>query len=313
MLAKLLTIFSLLFFFAVPTNIYSDSVLKNGRWINKSDVAKFTAEEHFKKGKEAFDQKDYPKAAKNFKIITLNFPSSEIAQESYYLLGVAYFNEKEYDLANDAFTEYLKFDHPPLFRQVIEYKFTIAEKFCNGANKRFFGVKNMPKLASGKNLALEIYDEIISSVPADDLASRALFSKAKLLCSLRHYQECIDTLQILIRRFPKHELGPEAYVMISQAYLLKSEYEYQNPDLISFAELNLKKFEQDYPSEERISLAKEYVCQIKEVYASGLYETGCFYERKKKPHAAIVYFKKAITDFPDTTIAKKCQSKLTQY
>lgn len=62
--------------------------------------------------------------------------------------------------------------------------------------------------------------------------------------------------------------------------------------------------------EERLEEAENNVEEIKEIYARGLYDTGQFYERVKKPRASIIYYKNAIKQFPDTQIAQLCQERL---
>jgi len=49
---------------------------------------------------------------------------------------------------------------------------------------------------------------------------------------------------------------------------------------------------------------------MREVAASGLLEIGNFYERTSKPKAAKLYYETAITRYPETEIAKKCQELL---
>ena len=119
-----------------------------------------------------------------------------------------------------------------------------------------------------------------------------------------------DSFQLLIRRFPKHELAPECYLYISKIYLEQSWYEYQNPDILAFAEINYRRFEKDFPREERLCEIQADLVAIKEIYAAGLYETGNFYERVRRPRAAVIYYHDAIHQFPDTCVAELCRERL---
>jgi outer membrane protein assembly factor BamD (BamD/ComL family) len=47
-----------------------------------------------------------------------------------------------------------------------------------------------------------------------------------------------------------------------------------------------------------------------EVYAKDLYETAKFYERTKKPKAAIIYYNKIVSKYPDTPTAIASQKRL---
>jgi outer membrane protein assembly factor BamD (BamD/ComL family) len=270
-----------------------------------------SVEDHFAVGAQAFENEDWFEAAKNFCIITKNYLQTPYGPEAFYYLGISYFSLEELDFANDAFTEYLRLqNNPRFFEESICYKFAIAEKFSAGAKRRFFGTKKLPKWASGKNMALQIYDEVIAAVPCNEIAAQALVSKGYLLWKMKDYRLAVDAFQLVIKRFPKHELTPECYLLISKIYLEQSRYEFQNPDILAFAQINLLRFSRDFPREERLCIVEQDVMGVKEIYAKGLYDTGQFYERVRKPLAAKIYYHNAIKQFPETCIAELCRVRM---
>ena len=278
--------------------------LHKGRLVDVCEFATMSAQEHFEAGAEAYGRCDWTEAMQQFNITSYNFPSSPYGQEAYYFLGVSYYYLQEYDFANEAFSSYLKVQcNPRYFQSAVEFKFCIAEQLNAGAKCRLFGTKQLPKWWSGKNLALKIYDEVIAAVPCHELAAKALISKGALLWSWGDYRAAIDAFQMVIRRFPKCDMAADCYVYVSQVFLEQAECEFQNSDILAFAEINLKRFERDFPREERICDAAANVAAIKEVYAGGLYETGRFYERTCKPGAAIIYYNDVIRQFPTTAYA----------
>lgn len=285
--------------------------LKNGRLANADEIATRSPAEHFELGCKAFEDHNWKEAARQFRVVSRNYPNTTIGQDSNYYLGISYFYLEEYEFANDAFSQYLKcVNNPQFFQETVELKFAIAEKFKNGAKRRFFGTKQLPKWAPAKSLALTIYDEVIAAVPSHEIAAQALVSKGCLLWSMKDYHECIQSFQMVIKRFPKSELTPECYLLISKVFLEQCKYEFQNPDILAFAHINLRKFKQDFPRDERIVEAEGNVLAIKEVYAKGLYDTGQFYERTLKPRASIIYYYNAIKLFPDTCVAELCRQRL---
>lgn len=171
-------------------------------------------------------------------------------------------------------------------------------------------MRYLPKWVSAQDSALEIYDEVVAALPNHALTIQALLSKADLLCRMEEYRECIDTYQLIIRRFPKHEIIPSCYLKIAESYYEQSRYEFQNPDILALAELNVRKFKNDFPRDEGIEAAEQTICQIKELYAKGLCDLGLFYERMEKPEAAAIYFQSSIEEFPDTKVARFCRSRL---
>lgn len=294
------------------SNLNAAYTLKKGRLVSVEEVARYSAQEHFAMACTAMDAHDWKEASRQFHVIVTNFPTTSYGQESLYFLGICYYHLKEFDFANESFTNYLKAQsNPRYFQETVDYKFAIASRFAEGAKRRPFGTKKLPKWACGKAMALQIFDEVVAAVPSHDIAAQALIAKGSLLWALRDYRPAVEAFQMVIRRFPKHELAPESYLYISRVFVAQSKIEFQNPDILAFAEINLRKFKQEFPREERICEAELNVQTIKEIYARGLYNTGQFYERTCKPKASIIYYRNAIHQFPDTSVAELCRSRLS--
>lgn len=297
--------------FGISHNSYAGFVVRNGSFIDAKDVPTLSPEEHYQNGVNAFNAGDWNEAATQLRIVAINFPRFCCIEDTYFYLAVSYFNQGELDFANETFTDYLQGSSQPKHYEIAAgYKLTIADRFACGYKKRFFGSKRFPRWAPAKELALEIYDEVIAMLPCHELAARAFYSKGCLLREFREFRESVEAFQGLIRRFPKHELAPESYLAINKIYLEQCQYEFQNPDLLVLAQINLRKFQLAFPREERIAEAEADIYAIKEIYASGFYETGQFFERKKKPHAAIIYYKNALKQFPETSTAQLCKARL---
>lgn len=285
--------------------------IKNGGLVDIAQIATMSDEEHFNAGLAAINSRDWSTAKRQFFIVSSNFPNTTCGQEANYYLGVANYYHGELDFANEAFSKYLKVhNNPQFFEEAIEYKFAIARQFQNGAKKRFFGIKHLPKWAPAESMAVEIYDEVVAALPCHELAAKALFAKGCLLMKFKDYEGSIETFQTLIKRFPKHELSCESYLLIANVYVEEGRVEFQNPDILALAQINLRKFKHDFPRDERIAQAECDVQTLKEIYARGLYDTGLFYERICQPRASMIYYQNAINQFPDTTVAQLCEQRL---
>jgi tetratricopeptide (TPR) repeat protein len=214
----LITLLSSLLF---ASSVEAGYTLRNGRLINADYAALYPADKHFELGQAAMAAKDMTEAARQFYILTTCFPNSPYGQEAYFYLGVAEFYLREFDFSNNAFTQYLKCkSNPQYFIQAIEYKFQIAERLRCGAKRRFCGSKQFPKWATGKTLALKIYDEVIAAMPSSEIAARALYSKGYLLWSIGDYRECIESFQLITKRFPKSDLFMKRF--LNQTQLLST-------------------------------------------------------------------------------------------
>jgi outer membrane protein assembly factor BamD (BamD/ComL family) len=265
----------------------------------------------YKRGWCLYKHKNWREASDYFEKIIYFFPCSAEAIEVTYHLGVCYFEMKEYDFANEQFSNYIKLaENPAFFEEAIQYKFCIAENLRKGHKKRPFTLRYLPKWASGKDLALTVYDEIIAAVCNHDLTIKALNAKASLLKQMKEYRAAIETYQMIIKRFPDHEIVSRCYFNIADAYYLWAKCDLQNPDILALAELNVNKFQEQFPREENIEIANQKVQAIKELYAKNLCDLGLFYERIGQPGAAAIYYQTSIAKFPDTYIGRFCRSRL---
>ncbi len=267
--------------------------------------------QHYNSGCHHYNHKEWRQASNEFEKVIHFFPSSEEAAEAYYYLGVCFFEMKEYDFSNQAFSNYITAStQPSFFEDAVYYKFCIAEHFKRGKKRRPLTYRYFPKWLPGQTLALTIYDEVVVALPNHDLTVCALYSKAELLQKMENYREAIDTYQTLIRRFPKHEMTPTCYLKIAQSYCQQSVYEFQNPDILALAELNARKFKEEFPRDDKVEEAEGYVSRIKEMYAKGLCDVGLFYERMCQPGAAAIYYQSSIEEFPETRVADFCRARL---
>ncbi|MCB1181262.1 MAG: tetratricopeptide repeat protein, partial [Chlamydiia bacterium] len=224
-------------------------------------------------------------------------------QCSYYL--------HEYDIADKRFSYYLALPGQTRhFSKTFEYKYLIAEAYRKGARRHLLGKKRLPKIVLGREASIALYDEVIVAMAGQEVAAKALYGKAKVLRKKRDFKESIECLKTLTRRFPKTPLAREAYLLISKVYLQQGNLEAQNPDYLQLAQVNLEKMKVSFPTDEMLLDVEKNYLQMQEIHATSLYDTGRYYERKKKLHAATIYYIDAIKKYPETACALDCQTRL---
>lgn len=244
-------------------------------------------------------------------IISYNFPNSPFAQEASYLMGEAYYKLNQLEYANECLTAYLNHaSSPKHFEDAVEYKFNIAEQFASGAKKRLFGSIKMPAWVPAQEDSIPIYDEVIAALPHSEFAARSLLSKARVQTSCEDYKPAIDTLDVLIRRFPKHDLAAEAYLEKNKIYLVQCQGQNLDPDMLDLTEVNLRKFRLAFAREPRLAEAEKILKEMREIFAQNLLETGQFFEKTKKIPASAIYYNKAIAKYPDTAAAEVSRHQL---
>ena len=301
----------LILFLTLSSLTFADYTLKDGKLVEREPIATQSVQEHYSAIIEYYEGQEWRKLEKEAQIVIKNFPSTPFARDAAYFIGVAYFHLEDYELSNYHLTDYLTRQATPrYFEDAIRYKFQIAEKFRFGARKHLMGLKSLPKWSAAGSEAIEIYDEVISALPHDDLAAQSLYGKAGVHAKNEDYRAAIEAYQTVIRRFPKHPLAIESYIGIGGIYLMESQTEYPDPDFLDLAELNLKKFQASFPGEEKIAVAQQNYARMQEHYAGSFYETARFYERTNKWGAAKIYYMKIIKSYPDSYLAQKSQERL---
>lgn len=245
-------------------------------------------------------------------IISYNFASTPFAQEVSYVMGEAYYKLNLLEYANDCFTAYLQHASAPKhFEDAIEYKFNIAERFSNGEKKRLFGSAKLPAWVPAKEDSIDIYDEVIAALPHSDLAIRALLSKARVQAYYEDYKLSLETLDLLIRRFTKHELAAVAFLEKEKIFLMECQAKNLDPDLLGMGEVNLKKFRLSFPRDPQVKEAEKIYNEMREIFATNLLDTGRFFEKTKKIPASIIYYNKVVAKYPKTEAAAAALEKLS--
>lgn len=291
---------------------FADFTLKDGKLVEREEImSSHSVQEQFSLVIQSFEKEEWRHLEREALVLIRNFPDSPFARDTRYFLGVAYFKLSDYEMANIELTEYLtRQSTPKYFEQAIQYKFEIAEKFRDGARKHIMGFRTLPQWVPAGSESIAIYDEVISALPHHELAAQSLFGKAQVLAKNEDFRASIEAYQTLIRRFPKHPLSVESYIGIGQIYLAQSQSEYPDPDFLDLAELNLRKFRESFPGEEKIKLAKYHYIQMQDHYASTLFQTARFYERTSKWGAAKIYYVKILKTYPDSFVASKSKERL---
>jgi len=302
--------FVFLFFLLPSICSFADFVLRDGKLVEREEMATESVQEHYSMVIKHFENGEWRNLEKEAIILIKNFPNTPFARDATYFLGVAYYNQDDFEMANIKFTDYLtRQATPKYFEEAIQYKFEIAEKFRDGARKHVMGFKTLPKWMPAGSEAIAIYDEVISALPHHELAAHSLYGKAQVLAKNEDFRACIEAYQTLIRRFPKHPLAIESYIGIGDIYLAQSRSEFPDPDFLDLAELNLRKFRSSFPGEEKIAVAQGNYLRMQDHYAGSLFETARFYERTKKWGAAKIYYAKILKSYPDSFIAKKSRER----
>lgn len=307
----LLVIIALLAFSLLEHPVDAAYKLVDGHLINVKDLATSSLEEHHAFAKQAFEEENWQRLLQESRILLKSFPQSEQAYEARYFTGVSYYHLGDYHNANKFLSRYLSVPGAPqYFSEALRLKFAIAEQFRQGVKKHLFNTASLPRWVSAKNDALEIYDELARALPGSEIAAKAMLGKADLYLQQREYSAAAGEYQAFLQRYPHHFLAPQSYVSLLRSYRLEGHSEYQNPDLLAHAYVQFRHFEESFPQDPKLEEGKKELQRLEEIYAQGYYDMGRLYERKKQPHASVLYYLSALRQFPQAEIAKVCRQRL---
>lgn len=294
-----------------PLSLEAAFSLKDGKFVNAKHIATDSLDVHFEAGMKALKKKDWTEATKQFRMVTGSYSHTSTGQEAHFYLACSLFQQGEVEDASNSVTEYLQTKNQPQhFEEAMQLKLDCAEAYRNGAKRRILGSNQLPKWLSGRDHALEIYDEVVLAMSNHPMGGYALYGKGDLLKQMKRYRESVECYQQLQRRFPRHSCTPDSYVAISKIYIEQSKSEIQNPNLFSLAEMNYNKFLAAFPNDPKREVMEKDFNDLCETLAKNHLTTAQFFERTKKPEAALLYYQRSLEKFPKTTAAAECQRKL---
>ncbi|KDU80929.1 tetratricopeptide repeat family protein [Chlamydia muridarum] len=281
-----------------------------GSMAPKKYTPKYSPELYFEKGDHYFQAKKFKQALLCFGMITHHFPEHALRPKAQFLTGICYLEMGHPDLADKALTQYQELSDTEYSEQLFSIKYSIAQSFANGKRKNIVALEGFPKLLKADTDALRIFDEIVTASSDVDLKADALYSKGALLFAQKEYSEAIKTLKKVSLQFPSHSLSPKAFSLIAKIYCLQALQEPYNEQYLQDARANAAALRKQHPNHPSNSEVANYIHRMCEAYASCLYSTGRFYEKKRKASSAKMYYSIALESFPETSYVAKCNKRL---
>lgn len=280
---------------------------------SKKKAPLFKPEEAFNILKVAIENKAWKEALEYGGIIEEHFKDHPLYNQAKYDTALARYHLGHFVEANRDFSAYLNAGISDHFQDALSYKFEIAQKFGRGESGTYSTIKKIFTERSFPERAVQIYDDILLYAPTSELAAYALFHKAQLLMSGCDYDESIDCFKTLIHDFVGHELLPQCYFGIAQDYYARYEMDRsKEPEHLELAQVNLENFQRDYPSDELLVKSRDLYHRMRAAYAWELYDVGRYFEKRKKPRAAALYYRDICEKFADTPAAKTCAQHHSQ-
>lgn len=279
------------------------------RWINPKYAAKDTPQAQMDWAVGFFEGRDYPRAAKEFVRLVRTTPRSELAPEAQYLAGLCY---ELMGRAGAAFTAYKKvleiYPFSGRFKDSVEREFLIAEELFAGKRLHLIGPIQVP----APDKAIEIYQHVVDHAPYGEYGDRAQLRLGECFIRQRRFEEANRAFQKVVDDYPNSPLVKEAKFKVAfcaKQLSLKPSYDQSATDeAITWYE----NFIAAHPESDLIPEARQSLKQLHTIKAQGLMEVARFYEVKRKPAAAAVYYREILAKYPDTDPAAMAVARLKE-
>ena len=291
----------------------ADYIWKNGKLIDFKRQPWMSMQEHYNDMMKAGDDRRWLDLIENGVVIINHFENSPFVDETRFMVAKAFLEIKDFSRAHDALGQYLTYTVTPKhYEEVMQMKLELAHAFEDGEIKNLVGLPGIPHWVDARKEAVSLYDEIASALPTSFIAEQAVLGKAGLEIKLKDYRVAIATCESFLRKYPKSSLAPQAFENIGFCQLQLIKDEFLDPDVLSLAELNVKKFTEMYPAHPKLADIENNVIQMKELFAENLLQTGNYYKKVKQVNAANFYYKKVIQLYPETKSASNAQKILNK-
>jgi len=279
----------------------------NTGWVGPSGAVKDTPEEQLEHGKHFFEARDFNKARVEFEKLVKKYKNSREAGEAQYYIGRCREEEGDY---YEAFKAYRKTIHTypstARFNEILNRMYELGNRFLAGKKQRLFGTV---AILPARDKAVEIFQAITEDGPFSESGELAQYKLGLAQLAIGEYEQAVTAFEQLIARYPKSTLVDDARFQLTQASLkgtFKPGYD-QHPTDQALEELDA--FVSEYPSSDLSPEALERLKVLQERRSEHEYEVGQYYEKRKQPQSALIYYHTVLEHYPNTSWAAKALTR----
>ena len=276
-------------------------------WIGTTGAVKDTPQEQLDFAASFFDRKDYHRASQEFRKLLRAYKDSREAAEAQYYLGRCREEEGDY---YQAFLDYRKtvrtYPSTKRFDEILRREYQMGNYFLAGKKRKLFGTA---AILPARDKAIEIFQAIVDDGPFSEYGPLAQYQLGLAHLALQDYEQAVSAFDQLVSRYPNAPLVDDAKFQVAQASLkgtFKPSYD-QSPTDQAMRELEA--FVREYPQSELVTEASRRLSELKERRAQHEFQVGQFYEQRKRPASALIYYETIIDRFGQTALAPKAAER----
>ncbi len=298
---KKITCFIIAILILIPSQCYGFWVWspKTAKWSNPAYRNAKTPEGQFEWAMGFFQNENYKRAVSPLRKIMKRFPESSFAPEAEFHLAVCYEKLKNPYKAFKIYQNVI--DKYPLNKrldEIVEKQYLIGEKFLNLRNY---------------DLAKKIFDQVLVNAPYSKVSDVVQYKVGLCQLRMRKYKDASEEFEYLIENYGFSPYVDDATYQIGLcSFKISSAVKDYDVSLIDKAIDDLEYFLRRFKTSVYVSQSESLLNKLKHKKAERLFNIAYFYEKQKKPVAAIKYYEQIVYSFNKTSWAKKAGPRLKQ-
>ena len=254
-------------------------------------------------------KKNWDDAVASYLYILRKWPTTDQAQEAQFRIGVCREGMHDYYKAYLSYQRAItKWPSHPRFEDMMERIYRIGNLFLAGERQKVWKIPTLPSM----DKTVEIYEGLIRIGPQSKWAPQAQFNIGLAREKQKAFDEAVNAYQKVFERYPDCDQVEAAYYQIGAAYekgARRAEYDKSMADKAVEA---FQEYLARYPNGEHVDDAQKAIAKLQTEQARGLYEVARFYEKSKKPKAAMIYYNDLIARFPDSKYTNVAKQRVAQ-
>lgn len=269
-----------------------------------------TPKEQMELGRGYEKSKEWDLAIICYQRLLARWPSSTFAAESQYRIGICYETQERYYDALLAYQRALeRYPNSPQFHEILERQFKIGNLFLGGMKHKIWRFKIFP----GMEKAVAAYERVIKNAPYSDLAPQAQFNIGLAYEKQDNYVEAVGAFLKILDTYYDTDWADKAMFQLGVAYFKQSRSADYDKDAARRALDSFQEFIASNPDDKvRVDAARQYIAELNEREAEGLYKIARFYDRQNKNRAAVIYYSELIRLHRESEFAQQAIPRLEE-
>ena len=277
-------------------------------WIGPTGAVKDSPEEQLAYAEAFFNRQDYRRAQLEFRKLLRAYKDAPEAPDAQYYLGRCEEERRDYYKAFLAYRKTIQvYPSSKRFDEILEREYQLGNHFLSGKKRRFFGTA---AILPASDKAVEIFQAITEDGPFSEYGQLAQYKLGLAHLALHDYEPAVTAFEQVISRYPESPLVDDARFQIALASLKGTFEPGYDPSPTDLAIRELQAFLGTYGGGELAEQARTRLQELQERRAQHEFQVAQFYEQRRHPASARVYYAAIVDEYAKTSWAPKAAERL---